>query len=195
MTADNGKPGYRGFLTDRCVTIAQLLQKSGYQTALSGKWHLRGKGNPDCLPTKRGFDEFYGHFRAYASFWRPDLYVRLPEGRERLPSTRDFYATDSITDHALHFIDQARNKDDPYFLYLAYNAPHFPLHAPKELIDKYESIYRVGWDEIREKEFPNRVLENMEGVRRQLEEGLRRLSSEPRESRGSVLGPGSLISS
>jgi len=153
MTADNHKPGYRGFLTDRCVTIAQVLQKAGYGTYLAGKWHLRGKGNLDCIPTKRGFDEFYGHFKAYASFYRPDIYYRLPEGRPTLPVSKNFYATDVITDYALKFLSDARKKKPPYFLYLAYNAPHFPLQAPKEVIDKYVPIYEEGWDALRAERF------------------------------------------
>ena len=121
MTADNGKPGYRGFLNDQCVTVPTLLREAGYQTFISGKWHLRGAGNPDCTPINRGFDEFYGHYKAFASFWRPDLYVRLPEDRPK-PNYKpdDFYATDAITDYALKFIDQSRKSDKPYFLYLAY---------------------------------------------------------------------------
>lgn len=150
MTADNGLPGYRGFLTDRSVTIASLLREAGYGTYLSGKWHLRGKGNPDCTPTKRGFDEFYGHFKAYASFWKKDLFVRLPEDRPVPEYEDDFYATDAITDYGLKFLDQSRREKKPAFLYLSYNAPHFPLHAPGEMIDKYVSIYEKGWDVIRE---------------------------------------------
>lgn len=151
MTADNQLPGYRGFLADRCVTMAGVLKESGYRTYLSGKWHLRGVGNPDCTPVNRGFDEFYGHFKAYASFWRPDLFVRLPEDRSKPDyDPGDFYATDAITDYALKFIGEAREEEDPYFLYLAYNAPHFPLHAPKALIDKYVPRYESGWDALRE---------------------------------------------
>lgn len=153
MTADNGLPGYRGFLTDRCVTIASLLRESGYRTFLSGKWHLRGAGNPDCTPLNRGFDDFFGHFKAYASFWREDIYERHPEAKPRREYGEDFYATDAITDHALHFIQQPRDEKRPYFLYLAYNAPHFPLHAPKEAIDACVSVYEKGWDAIREERF------------------------------------------
>lgn len=153
MTADNGLPGYRGFLADRSVTIAELLRDAGYSTFLAGKWHLRGKGNPDCLPTNRGFDRFYGHFKAYASFWRPDLYVHLPERPCLEVPDPNFYSTDAITTQALRFLSEARQKDAPYFLYLAYNAPHFPLHAPAESIDKYVPVYSAGWDAIRESRF------------------------------------------
>ncbi|MEM7015085.1 MAG: arylsulfatase [Verrucomicrobiota bacterium] len=159
MTADNGLPGYRGFLTDRCVTIATLLREAGYRTYLSGKWHLRGAGNPHCIPTIRGFDQFYGHFKAYASFWRSDLYVRLPETHPVREYGDDFHATNAITDYAIDsFINDARSLEKPYFLYLSYNAPHFPLHAPKELIDKYVPVYEKGWDAIREERY-QRMLE------------------------------------
>ncbi|NNE93109.1 MAG: arylsulfatase [Verrucomicrobiales bacterium] len=156
MTADNGLPGYRGFLTDRCKTIPSLLQEAGYQTYLAGKWHLRGKGNPDCTPINRGFDHFYGHYKAYASFWREDLYVREPGGKQWPDSGFEprFYATHAITDAALGFLDHARKSPDaPWFLYLSYNAPHFPLHAPKEVIDKYVERYESGWDELRESRY------------------------------------------
>ena len=154
MTADNGKPGYRGFLNNRCVTTASLLQTAGYKTYLAGKWHLRGAGDLECTPTNRGFDEFYGPFRDYASFYREDLYFRLPEGREPIEQSSDsFYATNAITDYALHFLEDARKNAKPYYLYLAYNAPHFPLQAPVELIDKYAEEYEKGWDHIREERF------------------------------------------
>ncbi|MGB0599439.1 MAG: arylsulfatase [Rubripirellula sp.] len=151
MTADNHKPGYRGFLTDRCVTVAERLKASGYQTLMSGKWHLRGKGNPLCTPTERGFDEFYGHFRAYASYYRPDLFVRHPAGRTQPQyEASNFYATDAITDQAIELMQSAGRNQAPFFLYLAYNAPHFPLQAPKEVIDAYATTYQVGWDKIRQ---------------------------------------------
>ncbi len=158
MTADLGLPGYRGFLNDQSVTIATRLRDVGYRTYLAGKWHLRGAGNPECTPINRGFDEFFGHFNAYASFWREDLFYRLPEGRERHDYGDDFYATDAITDHAMDYIAEARKLDEPYFLYLSYNAPHFPLHAPKEVVDKYAATYADGWDEIRERRYA-RMLE------------------------------------
>ena len=157
MTADNGKSGYRGFLNDHCVTTASLLRDNGYKTYLAGKWHLRGKGNLECTPTARGFDEFYGPFHDYASFYREDIYHRLPADRPKLKTKQPFYATDAITDYALHFLDDARKESSPYFLYLAYNAPHFPLQAPKELIDKYISNYEKGWDQIRVERF-NKML-------------------------------------
>jgi arylsulfatase A-like enzyme len=154
MTVDNGKPGYRGFLNDHCVTSASLLKEAGYKTYLSGKWHLRGKTGKECTPTNRGFDEFFGPYHDYADFYKSDLYHRLPEGSKKLAiKPENFYATDAITDYALHFMDDARQEKKPYYLYLAYNAPHFPLQAPKKLIDKYVSTYEKGWDSLREKRY------------------------------------------
>ena len=103
------------FLTDRCVTTAELLKEKGYRTYLSGKWHLRGKGNPDCTPTNRGFDEFYGPFRDYASFYKSHLYYRLPEGREKIKlRERTFYATEAISDYAIHFVDDSQKHKKPF---------------------------------------------------------------------------------
>ncbi|GGH85892.1 arylsulfatase [Pullulanibacillus pueri] len=146
MTGDDDLPGYRGFLNDQCVTLAEVLGQAGYHTYLSGKWHV---GKKD--PIKRGFDEFYGMLGGFGSFWDEELYVRLPKGRpQRHYEQGEFYATDAITDHALDFIEDSRQDDQPFFLYLAYNAPHFPLQAPKEEIAKYEKLYEKGWDHIRE---------------------------------------------
>jgi arylsulfatase A-like enzyme len=90
----------------------------------------------------------------FASFWDPEKYKRLPEGRTaRIYEPDNFYATDAITDYALDFIDAAKAKDKPLFLYLAYNAPHFPLQAPKEETDKYFEYYKQGWDYVRKERF------------------------------------------
>jgi len=141
--------GYRGQLNDRCVTVAQVLRESGYATLMSGKWHL---GQP--WPDQKGFDEYFGLLGGFNSFWSPTPYSRLPEGRPmRAYPEGQFYATNAITDHALDFLGGARKQKKPYFLYLAYNAPHFPLHAPKDVIDQYAAMYEQGWDRIREQRF------------------------------------------
>jgi arylsulfatase len=142
-------PGYTGVLNDRNATIPEVLKKAGYSTWMAGKWHL---GAPD--PTGRGFDEFYGMLHGFDSFWDASKYTRLPKGRAtRTWPEGKFYATDAITDHAVEFLAEARKKDQPFFFYLAYNAPHFPLHAPKDVIDKYVPVYEQGWDKIRERRY------------------------------------------
>ncbi|MCJ7842895.1 arylsulfatase [Lederbergia sp. NSJ-179] len=146
MTEDHETPGYRGFLKDQCVTLAEVLKEAGYHTYLSGKWHVGKKG-----PIERGFDDFYGMLGGFSSFWDQKDYSRLPEDRpKRHYRDGEFYATDAITDYALDFLEDSRSDERPYFLYLSYNAPHFPLQAPKEEIAKYERIYEKGWDRIRE---------------------------------------------
>ena len=146
MDQDLETPGYQGHLNDQCVTIAEVLKENGYRTYLAGKWHV---GKKD--PIERGFDEFYGLKGGFASFWDKKSYVRLPGGRpERSYQEDEFYATDAITDYALDFLEESRSDDQPYLLYLAYNAPHFPLQAHKKDIEKYEKLYEKGWDVIRE---------------------------------------------
>ena len=156
-------PGYAGALNDRCATIPEVLKRAGYSTWMAGKWHL---GRPG--PVSRGFDEFYGMVPGYDSFWDPAKYTRLPEGRPaRGYPAGGFYATDAITDYALDFLDASRTRQQPFFLYLAYNAPHFPLHAPKDAIDRYVPVYEQGWDRIRERRYER--LREMGLIRREWE--------------------------
>lgn len=140
-------PGYSGALNDRNATLAEVLKKAGYSTWMAGKWHLGPPG-----PVGRGFDEYYGMVHGFDSFWDPTKYERLPKDRPvRSYPEGEFYATDAITDYALDFLRDARKRDgQPFFFYLAYNAPHFPLHAPEDVIDKYAPVYEEGWDKIRE---------------------------------------------
>lgn len=140
--------GYSGFRSDSDnVTIAEVLKDAGYFTAMAGKWHLGNKSNP----VQRGFQEYYGLLGGFNSSWNPEVYTRLPEDRvPRIYKEGEFYATNVITDYAVDFINQANQQKQPLFLYLAYNAPHFPLHAPKEVTDKYMETYMQGWDRIRD---------------------------------------------
>ena len=140
--------GYAGFRSNSDnVTIAEVLKDAGYFTAMSGKWHLGKTANP----INRGFQEYYGLLGGFNSFWNPDVYTRLPKDRNpRQYKEGEFYATNVITDYAIDFINQAHQEEKPLFLYLAYNAAHFPLHAPKEVTDKYMKIYLQGWDKIRD---------------------------------------------
>jgi len=142
-----GFPGYAGRIAPEVTFMPKVLGEAGYTTLMCGKWHL---GQPN--PVDRGFDEFFGMQHGFDSFWDASKYTRLPQGRP-MRKYENFYATDAITDHALDFLGEARKKDKPWFLYLAYNAPHFPLHAPKDLIDKYQSVYEKGWDVIREQRY------------------------------------------
>ena len=148
MTADEGLPGYRGALQENCVTIGQVLKAAGYRTAAVGKWHV----GDAVLPTSRGFDDFYGFVRGYAvDSWEPRMMTRLPEGKpQRDYKEGEYFATDAITDHALDFLDEARKTSQPWFFYVAYQAPHFPLQSKAEDMSGYAETYAQGWDKIRE---------------------------------------------
>jgi arylsulfatase len=147
MVTDLGHPGYRGRLSENAVTIAEVLKAGGYRTFMSGKWHL---GTED--PTRHGFEQYFGTLISAATYWNPEQYLRLPQGsRIRSYGGESFYGTDALADYAMDFLGDARTTpDQPWFLYLAFHAPHFPLHARPEDISKYRSRYAVGWDVLRQ---------------------------------------------
>ena len=152
MKEDWGEPGYRGRLNDRCVTIAEVLDTAGYFTAMSGKWHV-GQ-NFGVVPWNRGFMRSLNS--PFGGFYYPEgkegrLFLNgkmLPDDSPELP--KNWYTTDLYTDYGLKFIDQARAAKKPFFLYLAYNAPHFPLQAPAAEIARFRGKYKLGWDKLRE---------------------------------------------
>jgi arylsulfatase len=152
MTDDDGVPGYRGRLNDRCVTIAEVLHGAGYFTAMSGKWHV-GQ-NHGVVPWERGFDRSMNS--PAGGFYYPEgkrnrVFLNgqaLADDAPELP--KNWYSTDLWTDYGIKFIDEARAAQKPFFLYLAYNAPHFPLQAPADEIAKFRGNYKIGWDKLRE---------------------------------------------
>jgi arylsulfatase A-like enzyme len=152
MTEDRAAPGYRGRLNDRCMTIGEVLSTAGYFTAMAGKWHV-GQ-NHGVVPWERGFQR---------SFNSPAGGFYFPQGkRERLflngkaladdapELPKSWYTTDLYTDYGIKFIDEALAANKPFLLYLAYNAPHFPLQAPADEIARFRGKYKVGWDKLRE---------------------------------------------
>ena len=133
-----------------CVTIAEVLRRAGYTTLASGKWHV------GSTPLDRGFDRYFGMLGGSCSYFVPDDTFRM----DRKPfktSDKNFYTTNAFTDYALTFLDEAAQKEKPFFLYLAYNAPHYPLHALPEDIEKYRGRYRKGWDVIRRERYERLV--------------------------------------
>ena len=143
-----GFPDMAGTLPANVVTLPEVLKTVGYHTYMVGKWHL---GN-QSTPVTRGFDEFYGMIGGFNTYWKEDpYYTRLPNDRpKRSYEPGTFYSTNVFGDYALDFLEQGRASGKPWFLYLAWNAPHFPLHAPEEAIAKYEALYREkGWDAVR----------------------------------------------
>ncbi len=155
MTQDKGQrmPGYRGHLTERCVTIGEVLRRAGYFTAVSGKWHV-GSDDKAWWPLARGFDRFYGIPQGGGFFFKVKQSRDVVFGNEIVYSVDNqppegWYTTDAWNEYAVRFIDDAREADKPFFLYLAHNAPHFPLQVPEGEIEKYLDLYRDGWDPIR----------------------------------------------
>ncbi len=142
-------PGYIQHLNDRCVTLAEVLRPAGYHTYMAGKWHVGAFGTPQW-PLGRGFDRFYGVLAGTVSYFKPQAPRPLIDGDRPLPPPEDpnFYTTDVFTDHALRFLSEQKDRA-PFFLYFAFNAPHYPLHARKDDIAKFVGRFRAGWDTLR----------------------------------------------
>lgn len=154
MTGDFGIDGYRGELNNHCVTIAEALEQQGYRSAAAGKWHLSHFRNVDTMdekhswPLQRGFDDFYGIINGAGSYYDPAF---LHEGNDPVSISSDpYYFTDVITRRGIGYIDNYLQQDHPFFLYMAYTAPHWPLHALEEDIEKYKGVFSEGWDRLRE---------------------------------------------
>ncbi|QDU61426.1 Arylsulfatase [Planctomycetes bacterium Pan216] len=147
---DRGLPGYRGFLNRRCVTLAEALKSADYHTLMAGKWHV-GYHGQEKWPLARGFDRFYGILSGASNYFQPLPPRGLTLGNEPVLPEGDYYTTDAFTDYAIDFVNEASSADDrPFFLYLAYTCPHWPLHARPEDIAKYRGKYKLGWDKLRE---------------------------------------------
>lgn len=154
MIADWDLDGYRGDLNDRCVTIAEVLSAAGYSTYMSGKWHVTRNMDPrgpvGSWPCQRGFDRYWGMLTGAGNYFAPKF---LNENNTRLQTPGEgFYLTDEISDHAAEFVRRhGRERGEaPMFLYTAYTAPHWPLHALPEDIATYEGRFAAGWDRLRE---------------------------------------------
>ena len=152
-----GKPGYEGFLNKQIVTFVRLLKDAGYHTYMAGKWQL---GYEDgYYPLDRGFEQAFwlkhggaSHFSDMAGIAENQAVAYWAEGRERLETLpENFYSSAYFTDKLIDYIDNNRADGKPFYAYAAYTAPHWPLQAPQEYIDKYEDVYEGGYDVIRNK--------------------------------------------
>ena len=155
-------PRPQGELLQRnMVTLGEVLRAAGYQTALSGKWHL---GRSETThPAHRGFDEFYGLLDGCCNFFDPSLQDPAYKGSrvryfahnlDRITEfPENFYTTDAFTDHAIETISRFAKRAQPFFLHLCYTAPHYPLHAKPADIAKYRGKFRDGWDSMRNRRF------------------------------------------
>ncbi len=155
--ADNwGTYGYQGYLNHNCVTIAEVLSGAGYHTYMAGKWHLGQQGD-EKWPLQRGFEKYYGILAGSTSYLKPVGGRGLWYDNIKLPAPRGkYYTTDAFTDSAISFVNQQKDKK-PFFLYLAFNAPHWPLQAKEEDIKKFEGAYAKGWDKLREERYARQL--------------------------------------
>ncbi|GAA5120290.1 arylsulfatase [Luteolibacter yonseiensis] len=161
-SADNKEvpPAYAGNINDSCVTLAQVARSAGYATFMAGKWHLSGKDQGDW-PLQRGFDRYYGCLAGATHFFEPYgariMYDgNTPDPAPKSTTDRPFYTTDAFADHARAFIDghaAGVGRNRPFFLYLAFTAPHWPHHAHDQELEKYRGKYAMGWDKLREQRF------------------------------------------
>ena len=157
MMADRGLPGYKGDLQTNSITIAEGLKQAGYAAYMSGKWHVtrfrKDDGPKHNWPLQRGFDRFFGTVEGSGSFFDP-VTLTLDNSFIDLPR-QPFYYTDAVSDYAVKFIQNHRQKQPgkPFFLYVAYTSPHWPLHALKEDIDRYRGRYDAGWDSLRKERY------------------------------------------
>ncbi|MCF0055417.1 arylsulfatase [Dyadobacter sp. CY356] len=150
-----GTPAYQGFLSKQTVSLAEVLKDAGYSTLMSGKWHV-GDDSTSQWPRKRGFDHFYGNIGGASDYY---VIKNLPKKQRSFfvkddkvvdPEDEDnFYYTDEIAKNAIGFLKDQLQEQKPFFLYLAFTSPHWPLQAWPKDIKKYEGKYDIGWDSLR----------------------------------------------
>jgi arylsulfatase len=145
-------PAYQDNLNNQCVTIAEVLKTAGYSTYMTGKWHLTNERKIDgevieSWPRQRGFDRYFGIIPGGANYYTPVLY----SNNESWKAPDNFYLTNAISDTSVRYIEEHVNSsNNPFFMYVAYTAPHWPLHALQKDIDKYKDKYRIGYDKLRQ---------------------------------------------
>lgn len=170
MMEDRGYDGYRGDLNRNCVTIPEALKSAGYKSYISGKWHVtkvvRPKTEEDKhnWPLQRGFDRFYGTIHGAGSFFDPNTLTRdntyISPFADPEYATDEYYYTDAISDHAVRFIREHHGEagDKPFFMYVAYTAAHWPMHALEKDLKKYKGKYDGGYQATRTQRY-RRMLE------------------------------------
>jgi arylsulfatase A-like enzyme len=149
-----GKPGYEGYLNDQALSIAELLRDTGYHTYIAGKWHLGD--TEDRSPKARGYESSFVLLPGVATFFNeladPPTTEQAKLYRDNGAFTtlpKDFFATNFYTDKIISYIEANRADGKPFFAFAAFTAPHWPLQAPPEYLDRYRGRYDVGYDVIR----------------------------------------------
>jgi len=160
MVGNDQIDGYLGDLNPNTVTIAEALGTGGYRTYMSGKWHVTGYVDADGpkhnWPANRGFEDFYGIITGAANYWNPKT---LTQNNDRIEPEPGHFLTDRISEEAVRQITEhcARHADTPFFQYVAYTSPHWPLHAHPKDIAKYAGRFDAGWDTLREERLTRMV--------------------------------------
>ena len=164
MMGSRNLPGYQGDLGKNVRTIAEVMKSADYATYMTGKWHVTPHVKPEGpkynWPRQRGFDRFYGTIHGAGSFFDPNSLTR--ENTQVSPLTDkgyvtdEYYYTDAISDHAVRYIKEHKG-NEPFFMYVAYTAPHWPMHAKGKDIAKYKGKYDGGWDVMRKARYERQV--------------------------------------
>ncbi|MBD3175741.1 MAG: sulfatase-like hydrolase/transferase [Armatimonadia bacterium] len=161
---DDSRSGpYQGYLAPDTVTLAEALRPAGYRAYMSGKWHV-GEHKPHW-PLNRGFERYFGLVNGGANYWNIEK-TKAPGVKRQLvrrdevwqqPTDGSFYMTDAFSDHAVEVIDGHGESSEPFLHYVAYTAPHWPLHAWPEDIERNRGRYRKGWDTLRNERYERMV--------------------------------------
>jgi arylsulfatase len=177
----DGYPGYVGYLNFEVAALPEVLNTAGYRTYMSGKWHLGSEEK--TRPHARGFGETFALLPGGGSHWSdlkplspPQTMIYSRNGKTVESLSDDFYSTQYYTDVLLDWLERDRGDGKPFFAYLSYTAPHDPLHAPREYIDKYRGAYDAGWDVLRQQRL--QALKDL-GIVRPNAEAFPRLPSVP----------------
>ena len=162
----HSEAGYKAELNNDCVTIAEVLKQSGYATYMTGKWHLALKSDAATpglsdykkydWPLQRGFDKFYGIILGAANYYDPGSLCRgnqvISPYNDKKYQPKEYYFTNAISDNTVQFIKE-RDKQKPFFMYVAYTTAHWPMQAPENEIQKYKGRYDAGYESIRAQRF------------------------------------------
>lgn len=161
--SDHGYPHSRGRITPAAATVAQILQTNGYGTMGVGKWHLtpmaemKASSDRSNWPLAKGFNRWYG----FLSGWTDQYHPSLVEDNHAIPGPNKpgYHLSVDLVDHAIQMVDDHVSADanKPFFLYVAFGATHAPIQVPKEYSDKYVSVFKKGWDRIREERYQRQL--------------------------------------
>lgn len=157
MSRDRNLPGYRGQLSTNAPTMAEILKPHGYATGIVGKWHqtVTGKSTQKPLfPLDRGFDFFYGTWWGAKDYFSPKFMMKNNEhidDKTKYPA--DFYLTNALSDSAAEFVQNQIDLDRPFYLYLAHYAPHAPIQAPADRVQKCFDRYMAGFETLQHERF------------------------------------------